>query len=104
MNRRDALKSISVGTILASTTMHASPSPTKESARESGDKRDFRVLVCGAGFAGLSVAKNLKILNPDISVGIIEKRSHFQSCPYSNACEADILPGNICYSICQWLS
>eukprot|EP01022_Parablepharisma_sp_SALTPOND_P014569 TRINITY_DN19953_c0_g8_i1.p1 TRINITY_DN19953_c0_g8~~TRINITY_DN19953_c0_g8_i1.p1 ORF type:complete len:502 (-),score=19.96 TRINITY_DN19953_c0_g8_i1:291-1796(-) len=85
MNRRDALKSIGVGTILASTTMYATPSPTKESARESGGKRDFRVLVCGAGFAGLSVAKNLKILNPDISVGIIEKRSHFQSCPYSNA-------------------
>lgn len=43
------------------------------------------VAVCGAGFAGLSVAKELKNLNPLLDVLVIEQRPNFMSCPFSNA-------------------
>lgn len=43
------------------------------------------VAVCGAGFAGLSVAKELKNLNPLLNVLVIEQRPNFMSCPFSNA-------------------
>jgi NADPH-dependent 2,4-dienoyl-CoA reductase/sulfur reductase-like enzyme len=44
-----------------------------------------RVAICGGGFAGLSCAKELKTLNPDLDVTIIERRMNFSSCPFSNA-------------------
>lgn len=90
MNRRDALKSIGIGTLVASTSGYADVVSTKTNIKRSNKNKKFKVLVCGAGFAGLSVAKNLKHLNPEVSVGVIEKRINFQSCPYSNAWLGDI--------------
>jgi NADPH-dependent 2,4-dienoyl-CoA reductase/sulfur reductase-like enzyme len=44
-----------------------------------------RVVVIGGGFGGLSAAKMIKKRAPKTEVVVIEKRSHFLSCPYSNA-------------------
>lgn len=43
------------------------------------------VLICGGGIAGLSTAKYLKELNPDLNVVLIEKNPLFISCTFSNA-------------------
>ena len=42
------------------------------------------IAIAGGGFAGLSAAKEIKRLNPDIEVLLIEQRTHFMSCPFSN--------------------
>jgi len=44
-----------------------------------------KIAICGGGFAGLSCAKQLKALNPNLDVTMIEKRANFSSCPFSNA-------------------
>ena len=44
-----------------------------------------QILVLGGGFAGLSSAKYLKELNPNLDVTVIEKSPVFISCPFSNA-------------------
>lgn len=43
-----------------------------------------RVVVIGAGFGGLTVAKELRKANKNIEVVLLEKRDNFMSCPYSN--------------------
>lgn len=43
-----------------------------------------RVVIIGAGFGGLTVAKELKKANKSIEVVMLEKRDTFMSCPYSN--------------------
>ena len=43
-----------------------------------------RVVIVGAGFGGLSVAKELRKADKSIEVVVLEKRDVFMSCPYSN--------------------
>jgi len=43
------------------------------------------IVICGAGYAGLSVAKYLKEFNPHLRITLIEKNRQFVSCPFSNA-------------------
>lgn len=43
------------------------------------------IVILGGGFAGLSCAKFLKELNPNLDVTLIEKKPSFTSCPFSNA-------------------
>lgn len=73
MNRRDLLK----WSLIASATQVLAYSSLVI-------KRKQRVIVCGGGFGGLTTAKYLKIFNPELEVLLIEKNSHFISCPYSN--------------------
>lgn len=44
-----------------------------------------KIVICGAGFGGLSTAKYLKELNPLLDITVIEKNKSFVSCPLSNA-------------------
>lgn len=48
------------------------------------------IVICGAGYAGLSVAKYLKELNHNIRITLIEKNKQFVSCPFSNAYLAEV--------------
>ncbi|RXJ93380.1 hypothetical protein CRV00_11395 [Malaciobacter molluscorum] len=57
--------------------------------------RKSKIVICGAGFAGLTCAKNLKQLNNNINVTLIEKNNNFSSCPFSNLWLGDV--GNISY-------
>jgi NADPH-dependent 2,4-dienoyl-CoA reductase/sulfur reductase-like enzyme len=43
-----------------------------------------RVIVVGAGFGGAAAAKYLRLWDPGIDVVLIERGSHFVSCPMSN--------------------
>lgn len=43
-----------------------------------------RVVVIGGGFAGATAAKYLKLWAPELDVVMVERRSHFVSCPQSN--------------------
>lgn len=49
-----------------------------------------RVVIVGGGFAGATAAKYLKMWAPQLEVFMIEKNSHFVSCPQSNL----VLGGN----------
>ncbi len=83
MIRRDFLKYSAIAGLLVSTqTVHAKP--------KKGKTLKTTVAVCGAGFAGLSVAKELKSLNPLLDVLVIEQRANFMSCPFSNVWLGDI--------------
>lgn len=43
-----------------------------------------QVVIIGGGFGGLTVAKELKKIDPNFDVAIIEKNDSFMSCPFSN--------------------
>ncbi len=57
--------------------------PASVSAKRTPQKGK-KVVICGGGFAGLSVAKHLKQRNPDTDVTVIEQKQLFISCPLSN--------------------
>ncbi|QKJ22990.1 FAD-dependent oxidoreductase [Poseidonibacter lekithochrous] len=77
MQRRDFFKlSIFTASILVSTKIDAIASTTSNSKTN--------ILILGGGFAGISTAKYLKELNPNLNVTLIEKNLNFISCPFSN--------------------
>jgi NADPH-dependent 2,4-dienoyl-CoA reductase/sulfur reductase-like enzyme len=79
MLRRDFLKYTAIASALFSVPhIHAKSHKNSKEIRTT-------VAVCGAGFAGLSAAKELKNLNPLLDVLVIEQRPNFMSCPFSNA-------------------
>ncbi|MFN3813400.1 MAG: FAD-dependent oxidoreductase [Aquificaceae bacterium] len=86
ITRRDLFKAAGVGALafgIPSVSHAAAERPGKISAIMPPPKGD-RVVICGGGWAGLTVAKYLKKENPNIDVVLIEKRPNFFSCPISN--------------------
>ncbi len=43
-----------------------------------------RVVVIGAGYAGATAAKYIRLWSPDIEVTLVERNGEFISCPISN--------------------
>lgn len=77
MQRRDFFKlSIFTASVLVSTKIDAFSSTTSNN--------NTNILILGGGFAGISTAKYLKELNPNLNVTLIEKNLNFISCPFSN--------------------
>ncbi len=68
---------------LSGCTKTASPEST---STQSGTKTiaKHQVVIIGGGFGGLTVAKELKKIDPDFDVLVIEKNDSFMSCPFSN--------------------
>lgn len=52
--------------------------------RVSGQQAAGRVVVVGAGYAGATAAKYIRLLAPEIEVTLVERNSDFVSCPLSN--------------------
>src|SRR5689334_14553275 len=50
-----------------------------------------RVVVCGGGWGGLTVARYLRKLDPSVKVVLIERNPVFWSCPMSNKWLVDIV-------------
>lgn len=79
MLRRDFLKFSIFTTSLLGITV----TPTFAKKNQNNTLKTT-IAIAGAGFAGLSAAKEIKNLNPSVEVLVIEQRSHFMSCPFSN--------------------
>jgi sulfide dehydrogenase [flavocytochrome c] flavoprotein chain len=93
INRRDLLKitgisaaALAVGGCAADNAASADAPKAFSLANTElmGAPKGKRVVVCGAGFAGLTVAKYLKKASKEIEVVVLEKRDNFMACPYSN--------------------
>lgn len=89
MQRRDLLKIGALSTIgagLSFTNGFASQEQgalSKNSTNKVGNKK--RVIIIGGGFAGLSVAKNIRISGDSSSeILVFDPKNIFASCPYSN--------------------
>ena len=77
MNRRFLLKSIRNLGVTSSLLPFINIS-------NSNAKKIGRVVVLGAGWGGLSAAKTIKNISPEVEVIIIDKNKEFTSCPMSN--------------------
>lgn len=88
MNRRDLLKLGTLVTAVTATSVFGATQVKEEPKKEekiikplnNGD----RVIIIGGGFAGLTVAKNIKLNNAKAEVIVFESKNIFASCPYSN--------------------
>ncbi|MBL7004849.1 MAG: FAD-dependent oxidoreductase, partial [Gammaproteobacteria bacterium] len=104
INRRHFLKSAALfasTTALASTTGVAktitenkstsAPSIFSQLSKPAAipDKKGARVVIVGAGWSGLTIAKYLKKFNPSFDVVLMDKSEQFVSCPMSNLWLAD---------------
>jgi len=71
----------------ASSSAQASASPSLAALTQPAylpKAKGPRIVVVGAGWSGLTIAKYLKKENPDFDVVMVEKRATFMSCPISN--------------------
>ena len=94
ITRRDLLKSVGVGALaagLSSKPIFAAAEKVVKMEAMLPSPKGNRVVICGGGWAGLTVAKYLKKENPNIEVILIEKRPNFFSCPISNEWLADLV-------------
>ncbi len=90
MERRDLFKIAGVGvaaiTLSAcSSSKVASATLVKVQKSMRGKTKGKRVVVVGAGFGGLTIAKQLRKEDKTIEVIVLEKKDVFMACPYSNA-------------------
>ena len=89
ISRRDLFKfagiSAAAAAVTGCSTTAFNPLPAQV-AQGSGVKLGkHQIVVIGGGWGGLTVAKELKKINPKFDVVIIEKNESFMSCPLSNS-------------------
>jgi NADH dehydrogenase FAD-containing subunit len=89
MNRRDALKvgAVSVAAVAATTMTGCTGGETGTAAAAGNTGKllgKHQIVVIGGGFGGMTVANNLKKIDPKFDVAIIEKSDTFMACPVSN--------------------
>jgi NADPH-dependent 2,4-dienoyl-CoA reductase/sulfur reductase-like enzyme len=84
MNRRDTFKIAGVAAaaaVLPTMAVASEKAATKEVAKKASGKS---VVIIGAGFGGLTMAKALRKSDKTIEVTVIEKRTMHMACPLSN--------------------
>ena len=96
MRRREVLKVASLAVISTLTSgiaaeKHSSHGQIKDKYASNKNKKNPKVLVVGGGWAGLALAKHVKIFAPQCEVVLVEKRDHFVSCPMSNEWLVDLV-------------
>ncbi|MFZ8785416.1 FAD-dependent oxidoreductase, partial [Thermocrinis sp.] len=94
VSRRDLFKLAGVGALVSALPSKPSFAASRRVRRMGAmlpPPKGNRVVVCGGGWAGLTVAKYLKKEDPNIEVILIEKRPNFFSCPISNLWLADLV-------------
>lgn len=84
MKRRDLFKLAGVAAAVAVAPTSTLIADTKIKATQNR-RSGKTVLIIGAGFGGLTVAKELRKKDKSIEVTIIEKKDIFMSCPFSNS-------------------
>ena len=75
LSRRDFIKRLSAGAAATAFTGCAS---------DGGRAPVGRIVVIGAGYAGATTAKYIRLWSPDIEVTLVERDGEFISCPLSN--------------------
>jgi NADH dehydrogenase FAD-containing subunit len=86
VERRDLFKLAGVSIAAAAITGCSSSTASVEAAKPIKAKSNGkRVVVVGAGFGGLTVAKQLRQKDSSLEVIVLEKKDIFMACPYSNA-------------------
>ena len=86
MERRDLFKLVSVAAA-AAVLPSVVVASEKKSAKSSGDTKKASgksVVIVGAGFGGLTMAKALRKKDKSLDVTVIEKSNMFMACPFSN--------------------
>lgn len=87
MERRDLFKlagvSIAAATLSGCTISTASMEMAKQPLKAKSNGK--RIVVIGAGFGGLSIAKQLRQKEKSLEVVVLDKKDMFMSCPHSNA-------------------
>jgi len=84
MNRRDTFKIAGVAAaaaVLPTMAVASETAATKEVAKKASGKS---VVIVGAGFGGLTMAKALRKADKTIEVTVVEKRAMHMACPLSN--------------------
>ncbi len=96
MKRREVLKVASLA--LFSTLAYGVEAEKSSSHRQVKDKyvpgkkkKNPKIVVVGGGWAGLALAKHVKVFVPESEVLLVEKRDHFVSCPMSNEWLVDLV-------------
>ena len=90
MNRRDAIKvgAVSVAAAAAASTLtgcNGGETGTAAAAGVTGKVLGkHKVVIIGGGMGGLTVANNLKKMDKNFDIAIIEKNDTFMACPVSN--------------------
>lgn len=98
LNRRDLFKAAGVGIVAASletgfsNKVFASHVSDEELKFQKPSPNSPRVVIVGAGWSGLTIAKYIKTQDSNIDVVLVDKRSEFFSCPTSNLWLVDLLP------------
>jgi len=77
LNRREFLKLATAGTAVGALG-------TSGLVRADIPRAGTRVIVIGGGFGGATVAKYLRLADPQIEVVLIEPKKAFVTCPFSN--------------------
>src|SRR4029077_325487 len=75
LKRREFVKQLAAGAAVSAIAGCAETSRTPAAGR---------VVVIGAGYAGATAAKYVRMWSPDIDVTLVERNSEFISCPLSN--------------------
>lgn len=87
LSRRDIMKfaglSAAAAAVTGCTTATGAASPSAQSDTNKVLGK-HQVVIIGGGWGGLTVAKELKKIDPKFDVAIIEKNDSFMSCPFSN--------------------
>jgi len=86
ISRRDLLKFAGLSAAAAAVTGCTTATGAAPGAQSAAGKMlgKHQVVIIGGGFGGLTVAKELKKIDPNFDVAIIEKNDSFMSCPFSN--------------------
>ena len=96
MKRREVLKVASLALLSTLTSGVAAEKRTshgqvKDKYAAGKKKKNPKVVVVGGGWAGLALAKHIKVFAPESEVVLVEKRDHFVSCPMSNEWLVDLV-------------
>ena len=86
MNRYDRRRFLKMTTGI--TAVLASLSPTSVFAQS--ETTSARIVIVGGGFGGATCARYLKLFDPGLSVTLIEPKTRFTTCPFSNTVIAGI--------------
>jgi sulfide dehydrogenase [flavocytochrome c] flavoprotein chain len=80
VTRRKLLQSSAIGTAVG---------PISGWSKTGGSKK---IVIIGGGFAGASCARALRVYAPDIEVTLVEPKSTYTACPFSNLVIAGVRP------------